>query len=153
MNAQNGPFSRPNVASGFNPALTHTLEGVSEPACAFCRLTQERVFVEAGTTRAFLDAYPVIESHTLVIPKRHVASIFDLPPEELAAVWAQVSTVRRVLAKKYSPDGFNIGVNDGEAAGQTVAHAHIHVIPCHKGDAPDPRGGIRWIIPEKAKYW
>jgi diadenosine tetraphosphate (Ap4A) HIT family hydrolase len=81
------------------------------------------VFLETGTTLALLDAYPVTEGHVLVIPKRHVASIFELPPEELAALWAQVATVRRLLAKKCSPDAFNIGVNDGAAAGQTVAHA------------------------------
>jgi diadenosine tetraphosphate (Ap4A) HIT family hydrolase len=126
---------------------------MNRPTCPFCNLPQERVFLETGTTLAFLDGYPVTEGHTLVIPKRHVASIFELPPEELAALWTQVATVRNVLAKKYSPDPFNIGVNDGPAAGQTVPHAHIHVIPRRKGDAADPRGGIRWIIPDKAKYW
>lgn len=126
---------------------------MDQPACPFCNLPQQRVLLETGTTLAFLDAYPVTEGHTLVIPKRHVASIFELPAEELAALWAQVATVRRLLAEKHSPDAFNIGVNDGVAAGQTVPHAHIHVIPRRKGDAIDPRGGIRWIIPGKAKYW
>ena len=126
---------------------------MNRPACPFCNLPQERVLLETGTTLAFFDAYPVTEGHALVVPKRHVASIFELPPEELAAVWTQVATVRNVIAKKYSPDAFNIGVNKGSAAGQTVPHAHIHVIPRRKGDAPDPRGGIRWIIPGKAKYW
>ena len=126
---------------------------MNRPACPFCNLPQERVFLEAETTLAFFDAYPVTEGHALVIPKRHVASIFELPPEELAALWEQVTTVRALLAEKYSPDAFNVGVNDGPAAGQTVPHAHIHVIPRRKGDASDPRGGIRWIIPDKAKYW
>jgi diadenosine tetraphosphate (Ap4A) HIT family hydrolase len=126
---------------------------VNQPACPFCNLAQERIFLETEATLVFLDAYPVTEGHALVIPKRHVASIFDLPSEELAAIWSQVATVRKLLAEKYSPDAFNIGVNDGAAAGQTVPHAHIHVIPRRKGDAPDPRGGIRWIIPGKAKYW
>jgi len=130
-----------------------TLERVNQPACPFCKLPQERVFLATETTLAFLDAYPVTEGHALVIPKRHVASIFELPPEELAALWSQVATVRKLLAEKYSPDAFNIGVNDGAAAGQTVSHAHIHVIPRRKGDSTDPRGGIRWIIPDKAKYW
>jgi len=126
---------------------------MNRPACPFCNLPKERVLLETETTLAFLDGYPVTEGHALLIPKRHVASIFELPPEELAALWAQVATVRKLLAEKYRPDAFNVGVNDGTAAGQTVPHAHIHVIPRRKGDAPDPRGGIRWIIPDKAKYW
>jgi diadenosine tetraphosphate (Ap4A) HIT family hydrolase len=125
---------------------------MNQPACPFCDLPPERV-VETGTTLAFFDAYTITEGHALVIPKRHVASIFDLAAEEIAALWTQVATVRKLLAEKYRPDAFNIGVNDGSAAGQTVAHAHIHVIPRRKGDAADPRGGIRWIIPDKAKYW
>ena len=87
-----------------------------------------------------------------MIPKRHVASIFDLPSDELAALWQEVALVRNLLAK-LKPDGFNVGVNDGTAAGQTVPHGHIHVIPRHQGDTADPRGGIRWIMPDKAKYW
>jgi len=126
---------------------------MDQPACPFCNLPQERVLLETGTTLAFLDAYPLTEGHALVIPKRHVASIFDLSPEELAALWAQVAAVRNLLAKKYSPDGFSVGLNDGPAAGQTVHHAHIHIIPRHAGDVPDPRGGVRWVIPAKAKYW
>lgn len=126
---------------------------MSQPACPFCNLPPERILLETGTTLAFLDGYPVTEGHALVIPKRHVASIFELPPEELASLWSQVATVRKLLDEGYSPDAFNIGVNDGVAAGQTVPHAHIHVIPRRKGDSPDPRGGIRWIFPGKAKYW
>ncbi|MBN2505794.1 MAG: HIT family protein [Verrucomicrobia bacterium] len=121
--------------------------------CPFCHVPPERVLLETGTTLAFLDAYPVTEGHTLVIPKRHVTSIFELSPEELGALWAQVAAARHWLVHTYSPDAFNIGVNDGPAAGQTIPHAHIHVIPRRKGDAPEPRGGIRWIMPEKARYW
>jgi diadenosine tetraphosphate (Ap4A) HIT family hydrolase len=126
---------------------------MNREACPFCHLPQERVFLETATTLALLDAYPVTEGHALVVPRRHVASIFELPPDELAALWTQVANVRKLLAKKYNPDAFNIGVNDGPAAGQTVPHAHIHVIPRRTGDAADPRGGIRWIIPGRAKYW
>lgn len=121
--------------------------------CPFCNLPGQRILLETDTTLAFFDGYPVTEGHSLVIPKRHVASVFELPPEELTALWLQVSTVRNLLAEKYRPDAFNVGVNDGPAAGQTVPHAHIHVIPRRNGDTPDPRGGIRWIIPDKAKYW
>ena len=126
---------------------------MNSSACQFCDLPQERVLLETETTLAFFDAYPVTEGHALVIPKRHVTSIFELTSEELATLWAQVATVRTLLAEKYRPDGFNIGVNDGAAAGQTVPHAHVHVIPRREGDVPDPRGGIRWVVPIKAKYW
>ena len=120
--------------------------------CPFCNLPKQRIILQTGTTLVFFDSFPVTEGHTLVIPKRHVASIFDLAPEELAALWEQVAVVRNLLAD-LKPDGFNIGVNDGVAAGQTIPHAHIHVIPRRKGDTTDARGGIRWIIPAKAKYW
>ncbi len=102
---------------------------------------------------AFLDGYPVAEGHALVIPRRHVASLFDLPPEEFADVWALVTRVRNELIERHHPDSFNVGINDGPAAGQTVPHAHIHVIPRKSGDVTDPRGGIRWVIPGKANYW
>jgi diadenosine tetraphosphate (Ap4A) HIT family hydrolase len=121
--------------------------------CPFCNLPKERVWQETEHSIAFLDAFPVTEGHTLIIPKRHVESLFDLPEVELARVWAQVAEVRKLLTERYHPDGFNVGVNDGQAAGQTIAHAHVHVIPRREGDAPDPRGGIRWIVPGKAKYW
>lgn len=126
---------------------------MNRPVCPFCNLPQERVILETETTLAFLDGYPITEGHALVIPKRHVESLFELPPEELAALWEQVAAVRELLVEKYNPDAFNIGVNDGPAAGQTVPHAHIHLIPRRKDDSIDPRGGIRWIIPDKAKYW
>lgn len=102
---------------------------------------------------AFLDAYPLTDGHTLVIPRKHVASIYELNAEEQAAVWSLVAQVREQPLTGMKPDAFNIGVNDGLAAGQTVEHAHVHIIPRRKGDVPDPRGGIRWIIAEKAKYW
>ena len=111
------------------------------------------MLLETEATLAIFDAYPVTEGHALVIPKRHVASVFELPREELDALWTQISAVRRLLADRYSPAGFNVGINDGLAAGQTVPHAHIHVIPRRAGDTADPRGGVRWIIPGKAKYW
>ena len=101
----------------------------------------------------FPDSFPISEGHTLVIPIRHIASIYDLSEEEQANLWALLGRVRRTIVEKLHPDGFNIGLNDGTAAGQTIAHAHIHIIPRRKGDVPDPRGGIRWIIPEKAVYW
>jgi diadenosine tetraphosphate (Ap4A) HIT family hydrolase len=116
-------------------------------------LPKARIWIETDTALAFFDGFPVSEGHALVIPKAHVASIFDLAPKELSVVWNLVGRVRQKLQQKYSPDAFNIGVNDGFAAGQTVSHAHIHIIPRRKGDVADPRGGVRWVISNKAKYW
>ena len=112
-----------------------------------------RVILETHHAVAFLDKYPVSQGHALVVPKLVVTRLEELPLEVEASVWATVRQVRELLEEQYRPDGFNIGVNDGSAAGQTISHVHIHVIPRYKGDVPDPRGGIRWIIPQKAKYW
>jgi diadenosine tetraphosphate (Ap4A) HIT family hydrolase len=121
--------------------------------CPFCRLEKHRIHLESDFAVAFLDGFPVTPGHTLVIPKRHVASLFDLPEEEQAAVWKLVALVRAKIMAEQKPDGFNIGLNDGTSAGQTMMHAHVHVIPRRKGDVVDPRGGVRWIIPGKAQYW
>ena len=119
----------------------------------FKPIAPERIIAETDDAIAFLDGYPVSKGHTLVIAKELTASIYDLPPAVQAELWRLVADVKKILTEKYHPDGFNIGVNDGPAAGQTIAHAHIHIIPRYKGDSPDPRGGIRWVIPDKAKYW
>jgi diadenosine tetraphosphate (Ap4A) HIT family hydrolase len=79
--------------------------------------------------------------------------VFEVPPEVSTALWRLVAEVRRALTAEVSPDGFNVGVNDGIAAGQTVMHGHVHVIPRSDGDVADPRGGIRWVVPDKAVYW
>lgn len=121
--------------------------------CPFCQPHPDRVIDEAANTIALFDGYPVSEGHALVVPKQHVASVYDLPPDEQRALWDHVGVVRGLLLDRFRPQGFNIGVNDGRAAGQTVMHAHIHVIPRRDGDAVDPRGGIRWVLPAKAKYW
>jgi diadenosine tetraphosphate (Ap4A) HIT family hydrolase len=112
-----------------------------------------RVILETQHAVAFLDKYPVSQGHALVVPKLVVARIKELSPEVEASVWATVRRVRELLDEHHKPDGFNIGVNDGSAAGQTVSHVHIHVIPRYEGDVPDPRGGIRWVFPQKARYW
>src|SRR5262249_51865989 len=122
-------------------------------SCPFCALSADRIILETENAVAFTDGYPIAPGHTLVIPRRHVASIFDLAPDMQADVWDLVAKVRATLARDLHPDGFNIGINDGIAAGQTVMHAHVHVIPRWSGDVPDPRGGVRWVIPTKAAYW
>jgi len=119
----------------------------------FFPIPLDRVILETANCLALYDAYPVSRGHTLVVPLRLVPSIFELDELLQAELWDTVRRVREVLTERFSPDGFNVGVNDGRAAGQTVAHAHIHVILRYRGDVPDPRGGVRWVIPEKAKYW
>ena len=119
--------------------------------CPFCKM--EKSWLQNEHALAFKDSFPISEGHTLVIPKQHVKSMFDLPAEVQQSLWTLVADVRNHLSDELSPDAFNIGVNDGGAAGQTVSHAHIHVIPRYNGDVLDPRGGVRWIIPEKAVYW
>lgn len=121
--------------------------------CPFCRIDSARSWISNEFGIALRDGFPVSPGHTLVVPRLHVASLFDLPDAERNALWTLVATVRTRLLEEFHPDGFNVGVNDGPAAGQTVSHAHIHVIPRYKGDVIDPRGGIRWILPAKAVYW
>lgn len=121
--------------------------------CPFCHIPPTNIQLHNDVAVAIPDSYPVADGHTLVLPRRHVASLYELSTEEQAQVWQLVAQVRQQLASMYPPDGFNIGINDGTAAGQTVPHAHIHVIPRRSGDVPDPRGGIRWVIPAKAPYW
>jgi diadenosine tetraphosphate (Ap4A) HIT family hydrolase len=122
--------------------------------CVFCERLRGKDFVVANDlAMAFLDAFPLSDGHCLVVPRRHEADFLALTQEELAAVWGLVPAVRRYIEAKNVPAGYNIGINVGEAAGQTVGHAHLHVIPRHQGDVPDPRGGIRWVIPAKAAYW
>ena len=121
--------------------------------CPFCALLPEPVTLATDHAVAFRDGYPVAPGHRLVIPRAHLASLFDLAPDAQAAVWQLVAEVRDQLAQELHPDGFTIGIHDGTAAGQTVMHAHVHVIPRWIGDVPDPRGGVRWVIPENAAYW
>jgi diadenosine tetraphosphate (Ap4A) HIT family hydrolase len=102
---------------------------------------------------ARLDRYPITEGHLLIIPFRHEPSFLALTADERTAAFDLLSQARLKLESELHPDGYNVGINVGEAAGQTVMHAHIHVIPRYAGDVPDPRGGIRFVIPEKAKYW
>jgi len=98
------------------------------------------------------DGFPVSEGHCLVVPHRVYANYFDSTEEEIVGLQALVVEAQKLLREKFSPDGFNVGINCGEAAGQTVPHMHIHVIPRYKGDMDDPRGGVRGVIPSKQKY-
>jgi len=121
--------------------------------CAFCTLPSARVIDENATAMVIRDGFPVSPGHTLLIPKRHSGSFFDLSEQERNDLLALLDRAKRVLDAELQPQGYNIGINDGAAAGQTVPHLHMHLIPRFEGDLPDPRGGVRWVIPAKAKYW
>lgn len=121
--------------------------------CPFCEVDPGRILLEEDVGLAIRDLFPVAEGHALVVPRRHVASIYDLPFEEESALWELARRVRDLIVQRHGPDGFTIGVNEGLAAGQSVPHTHIHVIPRNLGDVPDPTGGIRAIFPDKARYW
>ena len=98
------------------------------------------------------DSYAVSPGHTLVVPRRHVASFFDLTPEEVNACMGLITEERSLLDAEFKPDGYNIGVNVGPAAGQSIFHVHIHVIPRYQGDVENPQGGVRHVIPKKGHY-
>ncbi|NJD26383.1 MAG: HIT family protein [Betaproteobacteria bacterium] len=102
---------------------------------------------------AIRDAYPVSPGHTLIIPRRHVDSFFAATADERLAMFELLDRTRTELEQELAPAGYNIGINDGQAAGQTVAHLHLHFIPRFNSDIEDPRGGIRWVLPTKARYW
>jgi len=109
--------------------------------------------MENDLTAALNDAFPVSQGHTLVVPKRHAANFLKLEPAEQEATWSLVRIVTDHLDRELGPTGYNIGINVGRAAGQTVDHAHLHIIPRYEGDVDDPRGGVRCVLPAKAKYW
>lgn len=121
--------------------------------CPFCQLPAERIQFSNLHGVVIRDGFPISPGHTLIIPRRHVGSFFDIDTAERDALFALLEEAKRRLDKEFEPDGYNIGINDGRAAGQTIPHLHIHLIPRYEGDRTDPRGGVRWIIPEKADYW
>ena len=121
--------------------------------CPFCTLEAGRITLANAHAVAVSDGFPVSPGHTLIIPKRHIGSLFEATKEERRALFDLLAAARSRLLESHRPDGFNIGINDGAAAGQTVMHLHIHLIPRYAGDVADPRGGVRWIFPDKAPYW
>jgi diadenosine tetraphosphate (Ap4A) HIT family hydrolase len=121
--------------------------------CPFCTLPDSRIVEENEHAVVILDGFPVSPGHSLIIPKRHVGSFFEITDIERAALFKLLDRAKELVSDQHQPDGFNIGINDGAAAGQTVPHLHIHLIPRYDGDLADPRGGVRWVIPDKADYW
>ena len=120
--------------------------------CIFCTPGSDDIILENEYAYARYDKYPVSPGHLFMIPKQHISSFFPATKEETAALWKLVRDAKDFLDRKYFPDGYNIGINDGVPAGQTVMHLHIHVIPRYSGDMADPKGGVRGVIPEKQKY-
>lgn len=126
---------------------------MNEKECIFCNLDPNReIIAQNDLALAFFDAFPVNRGHALIIPKRHVADYFDLTEDEVAAMQALLREVKAIVEKRFNPDGYNIGVNVNAAAGQSVFHVHMHLIPRYKGDVENPKGGVRGVIPSKQKY-
>lgn len=120
--------------------------------CTFCELEKNNYIMENDLAFALYDKYPVSEGHVLIVPKRHFPNYFNATKEEIVAMNELIHDVRDFLNEQYNPDGYNVGVNVNEAAGQTIFHMHIHIIPRHIGDCEDPRGGIRKIKKQLVPY-
>jgi len=125
--------------------------------CPFCEINSKdvdsRIIDQNEYAFVIRDGFPISSGHTLVIPKRHVGSFFEISQQEQTALYDLLKKIKLDCDKELHPDAYNIGINDGVAAGQTVPHLHIHLIPRYQGDKEDPRGGIRWLFPDKANYW
>jgi diadenosine tetraphosphate (Ap4A) HIT family hydrolase len=122
-------------------------------SCVFCELPENRIIEKSSLSKVFRDAFPVTPLHTLIIPIQHVSDYFDLSQEEKADIEnLLVKQKKHIMELDENVCGFNVGINIGETAGQTVFHAHVHLIPRRKGDVNEPRGGIRGVIPERQTY-
>jgi diadenosine tetraphosphate (Ap4A) HIT family hydrolase len=129
------------------------LKRKESPDCPFCNPDSDRdLIVESATAFSIYDKYPVSAGHALIISKKHCANYFDLTFKEQAACMFMLNRVKEIVSAKFNPDGFNVGINVSEVAGQTVTHVHIHLIPRYNGDVAEPRGGVRGVIPNKQKY-
>lgn len=121
--------------------------------CIFCENPkEENVIFDRMIWKAVFDGYPVSKGHTLIIPKQHVETYFDLNDYQKESLHYAIEEVKKYLDEKFHPQGYNIGINCGKAAGQTISHCHIHVIPRYEGDVENPRGGIRGCIPSRMSY-
>jgi diadenosine tetraphosphate (Ap4A) HIT family hydrolase len=130
----------------------HRPPTVNKP-CPFCVLDPARILAEGELTIIYKDGFPVSPGHTVIIPRRHFATLFEADVAERAALLNALDQAKMILDQQHQPDGYNIGINHGKAGGQSVPHLHIHLIPRYLGDKEDPRGGVRWVLPDKAKYW
>tara|TARA_R100001530_G_C4301393_1_gene150562 strand:+ start:804 stop:1202 length:399 start_codon:yes stop_codon:yes gene_type:complete len=130
------------------------MQYLKDSECVFCKDIDNRVVEENNSAFAIYDVFPVTKHHVLILPKKHIRTYFDLKPSELYDCNRLIHLMRKEIIKKdNSVTGFNIGINDGKEAGQTVFHCHIHLIPRRDGDVKDPTGGIRGIVPSKQNYY
>jgi diadenosine tetraphosphate (Ap4A) HIT family hydrolase len=124
--------------------------------CPFCPIDSQRILfrhsVGSASVVALWDGFPVSPGHLLIVPVRHIPTWFDARPEEHQALTSALEIAKSHIESQYQPQGYNIGINVGAAAGQTVSHLHVHLIPRYHGDVPDPRGGVRHVIPQLANY-
>ena len=118
--------------------------------CPFCR--NRNIIIENELAFVDHDTYPVSPGHCLVVTKRHIAEYFEATEEEKAALWSLVDEIKPIIDQSHQPDAYNIGINVGKTAGQSIPHIHIHVIPRYEGDVENPQGGVRGVIPHKQKY-
>ena len=125
----------------------------NDKPCPFCHLDPNRVMADDELAIVYRDGFPVSLGHTVIIPRRHFATLFEATDAEQSALFKALAHAKDLLDKYHQPDGYNIGINPGQAGGQSVPHLHIHLIPRYRGDKEDPRGGVRWVLPDKAKYW
>src|ERR1700722_5579756 len=121
-------------------------------SCPFCSVDPSRVAFSNDLVIAIWDALPVNPGHLLIIPRRHIPAWPDLSSAEKSAIWSAIDRGQAMISERFGPDDFNVGFNQGAAAGQTVFHFHLHIIPRYAGDVVDPRGGVRHVIPDKANY-
>lgn len=125
---------------------------MQKPECIFCQFAADPAVVENDAFYARFDKYPVSQGHLLIIPRRHVETLFELTEAERTQLFSLLEAAKDHLTDQFHPDGFNFGVNQGISAGQTIPHLHIHIIPRYEGDMAQPEGGVRGVIPEKQKY-
>lgn len=126
---------------------------MTEDTCRFCAPNPNRkVLIEGEHGFAALDLHPVNKGHFLVIPYRHFSDYFEINDEELKELWSLVAQGKDIIEKEHNPDAYNIGINVGPCAGQSIPHLHIHVIPRYQGDVDNPKGGVRGVVPERKLY-
>jgi diadenosine tetraphosphate (Ap4A) HIT family hydrolase len=124
----------------------------NEVKCPFCNIKIDDIVLKNEKCYARFDKYPVNKGHVLIIPFRHFDNYFEATYEEKIAILSLLDEAKKYLDKEFTPDGFNIGINVGQSAGQTIMHLHLHLIPRYTGDMDDPRGGVRGVLPEKRIY-
>jgi diadenosine tetraphosphate (Ap4A) HIT family hydrolase len=125
---------------------------MKQSECPFCSPSEDEMIIKDRLCYSRWDKFPVSKGHILIIPFRHVSSYFDTTHDEKKSIAKLIEACKKILDQQFSPDGYNIGVNVGEPAGQTVMHCHIHIIPRYIGDIENPRGGVRGVIPHKREY-